>query len=129
MYNTDDKTILKSIVKKERGLKTMKTKEITIKTTEELENITAENIVLDVALFSHRKNLAFLIDSLTAEKKAIDNAILEKVEHKKVKNELFYTIISDYTEFDKDKFIKENGIEEYNKYNIKAVHREQVRTK
>ena len=100
-----------------------------IKTATEIENITAENITLDACLISHRKAIAYIIDCLTEEKKAIDKAILDKVEHKKVKTPLFYTIISDYNEFNSDEFIKENGEEFYNKYKTKPVHREQVRTK
>ena len=107
----------------------MENKNIMIKTAAEIENITAENIKLDAALFAHRQKVRTLIDNLSAELKAIDAAILEKVDHKKVKTDLFYTIISDYFEFDKDKFITENGAEKYDEYKVKPVHREQVRTR
>lgn len=107
----------------------MKTEEIKIKTAEEIETITAENIRIDSALFAHRARLIYLIDVLTTEKKAIDNAILESVDHKTVKEKLFSTIISDFFDFDKDAFIKENGADVYNKYKTKPVHREQVRAK
>lgn len=107
----------------------MKTKEITIKSTEEIAEITPETIKLDAALFAHRKALSVLIDALTEEKKAIDAAILEKVEHRKIKTDLFYTVISDYTEFNKNEFIEKNGQAEYEKYKTLPVHREQVRTK
>ena len=106
----------------------MTTETINIKTLEEIENITKENIVLDSALFSHRKKIAFLIDMLTKEKKAIDSAILEKVEHKKVNEKLFYTIISDYMDFNRDEFMTEEK-ELYEKYKTLPVHKEQVRTK
>lgn len=107
----------------------MEKKEIMIKTTEEIKNISSDTITLDASLFSHRKAIAYIIDALTEEKKQIDKAILDKVNHEKVKTSLFYTIISDYMEFNSEEFIKENGEEFYNKYKTKPVHREQVRTK
>lgn len=106
----------------------MEKKTIEIKTMEEIENITAESISLDSALFSHRRAINALIDILTAEKKAIDNAILEKVEHKKVNTTLFYTVISDYMDFNR-KALEEQEPETYKKYKNLPVHREQVRTK
>lgn len=101
---------------------------IDIKTTEEIENITADSIVIDSALFAHRKALSALIDILTSEKKAIDSAILEKVEHKKVKTTLFYTIISDYMDFNRKAFEEDNP-ELFEKYKTLPIHKEQVRTK
>ena len=106
----------------------MEKKFIEIKTAEEIEKITADTINLDSALFSHRKAISALIDILTSEKKAIDNAILDKVEHKKVKNTLFYTVISDYMDFNR-KELEEKEPETFNKYKTLPVHREQVRTK
>ena len=106
----------------------MEKKEITIKSAADLENITAGKVAIDAALISRRKSIDFIIKTLTDEKKAIDAAILDSVNHKKVKTALFSTIISDFTEFDKDAFIAENGEQEYNKYKTKPVHREQVRT-
>ena len=103
-------------------------KEIDIKTTEEIANITAETITIDSALFSHRKAISYIIDILTEEKKQIDKAILEKVNHEKVKTALFYTIISDYMDFDRKRFESENT-ELYNQYKTLPVHKEQVRTK
>ncbi len=107
----------------------MKEKNIMIKTEEEIEQITSENIRIDVALMAHRKNISYVIDMLTKERKQIDKAILDSVNHKKVNTELFYTIISDFTEFNKEQFIAEYGEEEYNKFKTSPVHREQVRTK
>ena len=107
----------------------MKEKTISILSMEEVQGINAGTIKLDAALFAHRKNLSVIIDALTEEKKAIDAAILEKVEHKKVKNELFYTVISDFCEFNAEEFKKTYGEEVYNQFKTRPVHRESVRTK
>ncbi len=106
----------------------MEKKEITLKSTEEIESIAAGNVAIDAAIISRRKSIDYIIKVLTDEKKAIDAAILESVEHKKVKTALFSTIISDFMEFNKDEFIADHGEETYNKYKTKPVHREQVRT-
>ena len=106
----------------------MEKKLIEIKTPDEIKNITAETIVLDAKLFAHRKLISALIDILTEEKKAIDNAVLDKVEHKKVKTTLFYTVISDYMDFNR-KEMEEKEPETFAKYKTLPVHREQVRTK
>ena len=107
----------------------MEKKTIMIKSQEELESINSESIRLDSALFEHRKSICYLIDMLTAEKKAIDSAILDKVEHQKVKTSLFYTVISDYFEFNSDEFVMKYGQKEYDSFKTRPVHREQVRTK
>lgn len=106
----------------------MEKKEITLKSTEEIENIAAGNVAIDAAIISRRKSIDYIIKVLTDEKKAIDAAILESVNHKKVKTALFSTIISDFMEFSKEDFIADHGEDTYNKYKTKPVHREQVRT-
>lgn len=107
----------------------MEKKIVMIKSAEELEEMKNNRPAIDASLISHRKAISFLIDALTDEKKAIDEIILDSVNHEKVKTALFYTIISDYFEFDKEKFIAENGATKYEEYKTKPVHREQVRTK
>lgn len=106
----------------------MEKKEIILKSAEEIENIASGNIAIDAAIISRRKSIDYIIKILSDEKKAIDAAILESVGHKKAKTPLFYTIISDFMEFNKDEFIADHGEEVYNKYKTKPVHREQVRT-
>lgn len=106
----------------------MNIEKVSVLTNEEIENITKETITLDASLFAHRSKISYLIDILTQEKKAIDKAILDKVEHKKVKEKLFYTIISDYNDFNKKQFESENP-ELYEKYKTLPIHKEQVRNK
>lgn len=103
---------------------------IAILNSEEIENkYNKDNIKIDSALFAHRKKISFIIDALTYEKKMIDAGILDSVNHEKVKNSLFYTIISDFMEFDKDTMIQKYGANAYEECKTKPVHREQVRTK
>lgn len=103
---------------------------IAILNSEEIENkYNKDNIKIDAALMAHRKKISYIIDALTLEKKMIDAGILDSVNHEKVKNALFYTIISDYMDFDKDTMIEKYGEQAYNDCKTKPVHREQVRTK
>lgn len=103
---------------------------IAILNSEEIENkYNKDNIKIDAALMAHRKKISYIIDALTMEKKRIDAEILESVNHEKVKNSLFYTIISDFMDFDKDTMIQKFGASAYEECKTKAVHREQVRTK
>lgn len=103
---------------------------IAILNSEEIENkYNKDNIKIDAALMAHRKKISYIIDALTMEKKRIDAEILDSVNHEKVKNSLFYTIISDFMDFNKDTMIEKYGEQAYNDCKTKPVHREQVRTK
>ena len=103
---------------------------IAILNSEEIENkYNKDNIKIDAALMAHRKKITYIIDALTMEKKRIDAEILESVNHEKVKNALFYTIISDYMKFDENTMIEKYGKEAFEACKTKPVHSEQVRTK
>lgn len=100
-------------------------KEIKLLTADELDGITAETIKDDTATASHLAKLDRIIKALTAERKAMADALFEKWEHKKPDNSVFKVSIYDYYKLNETE-LREKESELYEKYKTKLVHVEKV---
>jgi len=98
-------------------------------TEKELENMTKDTLALDGATFAHRASVKALLERCKAELKKIDDTILEKVNHEKVKKELFYTVVFDRMDFNPDTMIEKFGKDAYESCKTKPVHTEYVRNR
>lgn len=105
-----------------------KVKTITIKTAEEIENMTVENTAIDVALRERFISLRNDIESLEREKKKINEIVLEKYGHKAVKSgEIFKAIVYDSLCIDEDKIIELYGEDALKKVKTKVKHTEYIK--
>ena len=68
----------------------MEKKLVTLKTSEEIENMTTENTSIDVALRERFISLSNMINQLKAEKDKITSIVLDVYGHKPVKTGFFY---------------------------------------
>ena len=102
-------------------------KEIKIKTSEEIENISSDTIKLDAVEISRIQLLEKAQKLIENEIKAYKNAILDKYGHKATDDGKVKITISDYMTFDSDAFIAKYGKGKYDELKIKPVHRETVK--
>jgi len=104
----------------------MKTITITILDSDDVENITPENISEDNATATHYNNVCNLIDVLTMEKKAMDKALIAKHDNKTYKSDFLHTSVYDSFILDTDALMEEIGKDIIEKHKTKKRHTERV---
>lgn len=104
----------------------MKTITINILDTNDIEKITADTVSIDNPTATHYNNVVNLIDVLTAEKKAMDKALLDKLNHKTFKNDMIATSVYDSFILDTDALIEDIGKDKYDEHKTKVRHTEKV---
>lgn len=104
----------------------MKTITITILDSEDVENITPENITEDNATATHYNNVCNLIDVLKMEKSAMDKALIAKHDNKTYKSDFLHTSVYDSFILDTDALIADVGADVVNKHKTKVRHTERV---
>lgn len=105
----------------------MEKKMITIKTAEEIENMTVENTVIDAVLRERFITVSNLIKSLQAEKNRITSVVLDKYGHVPVKTgEVFKAIVYDTMMIDEEKLVDLYGPEALALVKTKQKHVEYI---
>ena len=106
----------------------MEKKLVTLKTSEEIENMTTENTSIDVALRERFISLSNMINQLKAEKDKITSIVLEVYGHKPVKTgEIFKAIVYDQMTIDESKLVELYGKEALEAVKIKPKHTEYIK--
>ena len=106
----------------------MEKKYITLKTSEEVENMNVNNTSVDVALRERFISISNLINQLKAEKDKITSIVLDKYEHKPVKTgEVFKAIVYDSYSIDENKLIELIGKEKTESLKTKVKHTEYIK--
>lgn len=106
----------------------MEKKMITIKTAEELENMTAENTVIDAVLRERFITVSNLINALKAEKDKIQSVVLDKYGHVPVKSgQVFKSVVYDTMTIDEEKLIELYGEEALALTKTKPKHVEYIK--
>lgn len=106
----------------------MEKKYITLKTSEEVENMNVNNTSVDVSLRERFISISNLINQLKAEKDKITSIVLDKYEHKPVKTgEIFKAIVYDSYSIDENKLIELIGKEKVESVKTKVKHTEYIK--
>lgn len=106
----------------------MEKKMITIKTAEELENMTAENTVIDAVLRERFITVSNLINALKAEKDRIQSVVLDKYGHVPVKSgQVFKSVVYDTMTIDEEKLVELYGAEALALTKTKPKHVEYIK--
>ena len=96
----------------------MKTITITLLDSVEIENITPDSIKED--------NIRNIIDVLTAEKKAMDKALIAKHDNKTYKDDMISTSVYDSFILDMQSLADDIGIDKVNEHKTQVKHTERV---
>ena len=106
----------------------MEKKLVTLKTSEEIENMTTENTSIDVALRERFISLSNMINQLKAEKDKITSIVLDVYGHKPVKTgEIFKAIVYDSMTVDENKLVELYGKEALEAVKVKPKHTEYIK--
>ena len=106
----------------------MEKKLVTLKTSEEIENMTTENTSIDVALRERFISLSNTINQLKAEKDKITSIVLDVYGHKPVKTgEIFKAIVYDSYSIDENALIELIGKEKTEALKTKVKHTEYIK--
>lgn len=104
----------------------MKTITITILDSEEIENITSDSIKEDNVTATHYNNIKNIIDVLTAEKKAMDKALIAKHDNKTYKDDMISTSVYDSFVLNMQSLADDIGIDKVNEHKTQVKHTERV---
>ena len=104
----------------------MKTVTINIMDSVDIENITPDTITEDITTATHYNNIRNLIDVLTAEKKAMDKALIAKHGNVSYKSDFLSVSVYDSYDLDRERLENDLGKEVFNSYKTKAKHTEKV---
>ena len=103
-----------------------KTITITILDSEEIEKITPDTINEDIQTATHYNNVVNLIDVLTAEKKAMDKALIAKHDNKTYKSDMLSTSVYDSRRLNMQSLADDIGQEKIDEHKTQIVHTEKV---
>ena len=106
----------------------MKTKNIIVLNTEEINAISKDSITLSASELSHIKAIDEIATMLSKEVEAYKNAIKEKFNHADYEDTSVKLKTSDYFQFNGDAFKKEYP-ELHQAFKTKAIHKETVTIK